>query len=248
MPRRRPLLRVGAKTPAVRAMQNGLHRALAAKGLPHANKRNGSYGHLTVMDVNRFKSAYKIRPVNGKTFGSRGWAALQPFLGKYDKLLIADHYRLVAKRKAELEELRKRNAPRAKLVAVTMRAYALRYNYFYRQYRKYASDFFSSEAYYRTDCSAFVTLMYKAAGLSDPNGRNYDGYGFTGTLWARGNTVSVPQPGDLVFYGYMDLVGHPPSHVAICVAEGAVVSFGSTPIKYLQYNYRSDIRGYRSYL
>ena len=33
-----------------------------------------------------------------------------------------------------------------------------------------------------TDCSGFVTLCYKWAGAPDPNGRGYDGYGYTGTL------------------------------------------------------------------
>ena len=32
------------------------------------------------------------------------------------------------------------------------------------------------------DCSESVTLICHLAGLRDPNGRNYDGYGFTGTL------------------------------------------------------------------
>jgi hypothetical protein len=32
------------------------------------------------------------------------------------------------------------------------------------------------------DCSESVTLISKLAGLQDPNGNHYDGYGFTGTL------------------------------------------------------------------
>lgn len=32
------------------------------------------------------------------------------------------------------------------------------------------------------DCSEAVTLICKLAGLSDPNGRGYDGTGYTGTL------------------------------------------------------------------
>lgn len=32
------------------------------------------------------------------------------------------------------------------------------------------------------DCSESVTLICKLAGLADPNGLNYDGQGFTGTL------------------------------------------------------------------
>lgn len=32
------------------------------------------------------------------------------------------------------------------------------------------------------DCSESVTLMFRLAGLKDPNGLNYDGYGYTGTM------------------------------------------------------------------
>jgi cell wall-associated NlpC family hydrolase len=53
----------------------------------------------------------------------------------------------------------------------------------------------------RLDCSEFVTLVYKAAGVVDPNGRGYNGTGYTGTLVANGTRTSNPQPGDLVFYG-----------------------------------------------
>lgn len=35
------------------------------------------------------------------------------------------------------------------------------------------------------DCSESVTLICRLAGLRDPNGRNYDGTGFTGTLLAH---------------------------------------------------------------
>lgn len=32
------------------------------------------------------------------------------------------------------------------------------------------------------DCSESVTLMFRLAGLQDPNGLQYDGYGYTGTM------------------------------------------------------------------
>ncbi len=52
-----------------------------------------------------------------------------------------------------------------------------------------------------TDCSGFATLAYKSAIAPDPNGANYSGYGFTGTLMKHGTKVTVPLPGDLIFYG-----------------------------------------------
>ena len=53
------------------------------------------------------------------------------------------------------------------------------------------------------DCSAFVTLCYNWAGAPDPNGQNYDGQGYTGTLLSHGTPISVSQaiPGDVIVYG-----------------------------------------------
>lgn len=65
------------------------------------------------------------------------------------------------------------------------------------------------------DCSSLATYLYWYAGLPDPNGRGYDGYGYTGTLAAHGHVVATHEaaPGDLVFYG----VGFPWSHVAVVI-------------------------------
>jgi hypothetical protein len=99
----------------------------------------------------------------------------------------------------------------------------------------------------RTDCSGFVTLCYKAAGLQDPNGNNYNGSGNTGTLASHGRKIHAGQlkPGDLVFYGggwsY-------PGHVAIYADNGQVISFGSPGgPRILPINYRGDLLGYCAY-
>jgi peptidoglycan hydrolase-like protein with peptidoglycan-binding domain len=53
------------------------------------------------------------------------------------------------------------------------------------------------------DCSGFATLCYFLAGAPDPNGLNYNHYGYTGTLLQRGRKISLAeaQPGDLIVYG-----------------------------------------------
>ena len=51
------------------------------------------------------------------------------------------------------------------------------------------------------DTSSFVTWCYWQAGAPDPNGRHYDGFGYSGTLVANGRRTASPRPGDLVFYG-----------------------------------------------
>jgi len=101
------------------------------------------------------------------------------------------------------------------------------------------------------DCSAMVTWYYWVAGAPDPNGVNYNGTGYTGTLAQHGETVSVEQskPGDYVLYGS----GAPWHHVALLVAvrngQHMVISHGSEPGPYyLPYNYRNDVGPIKSSL
>jgi cell wall-associated NlpC family hydrolase len=100
-----------------------------------------------------------------------------------------------------------------------------------------------------TDCSGFVTAIYKAVGRPDPNGFRFSPVGYTGTLAQHGVRVTnwhALKPGDLVFYGG----GFPYGHVAMVVNGflGLVVSHGSRGVKLLAYNYRrvSVVRRYYS--
>lgn len=53
------------------------------------------------------------------------------------------------------------------------------------------------------DCSAFFTYCYCWANAPDPNGLNYDGAGYTGTLLAHGRVIGPLEamPGDAIVYG-----------------------------------------------
>lgn len=94
------------------------------------------------------------------------------------------------------------------------------------------------------DCSSSVTGLYWLAGLPDPNGRGYDGYGYTGTLaahgrivWHLGDSLALLRPGDLVFYGG----GFPHHHVTMYLGAGRVFSHGiSTGPFNLPVQYRAD--------
>jgi hypothetical protein len=110
----------------------------------------------------------------------------------------------------------------------------------------------------RWDCSALATNCHYAGGAPDPNGRNYDHQGYTGTLIDHGVRVSSVQaldPGDLIFYGHAgSRPGFPsgsPTHVAVYVGlkngKHMVISHGHYPMSYYAYNYRSDINQYRHY-
>jgi hypothetical protein len=67
-----------------------------------------------------------------------------------------------------------------------------------------------------TDCSGFATDCLNWAGAPDPNGRHYDGYGYTGTMLLACQAVSrkAAEPGDLVVFGRA-----PGVHVVILVGD-----------------------------
>ena len=69
----------------------------------------------------------------------------------------------------------------------------------------------------RTDCSGFVTVCYFLAGAPDPNGRDYDGAGFTGTMLSALPHIQRADAlrGDLVVWG-----AYPGRHVAIVLEPG----------------------------
>src|SRR5262245_15662019 len=99
----------------------------------------------------------------------------------------------------------------------------------------------------RWDCSAYVTNCHFAGGAPDPNGRGYDHYGYTGTLMDNGvrvGSITQLKPGDLIFYGRTpsSKPGFPagsPTHVALFVGNGMVLSNGSHPMGYYRWNYRT---------
>jgi cell wall-associated NlpC family hydrolase len=139
------------------------------------------------------------------------------------------------------------------IVTAARKALAQKNRYTYRQYRPMAKSLFDAFAYDHTDCSAFATLCYKAGGAPDPNGFSYNGSGNTTTLWARGTYIgknnSDAQPGDLAFYGQDLRRGAAiTTHVGVYIGGGMMIDFGSTPIKQVPVNIRSDFLGFRSYL
>lgn len=99
------------------------------------------------------------------------------------------------------------------------------------------------------DCSAMATYLDWRAGLPDPNGRGYDGEGYTGTLCQHGRAVPLAQaaPGDKVFYGD----GAPWGHVATVIggagSGASAFSHGSeSGPKHVEVDYRpvGEVRRY----
>lgn len=74
-----------------------------------------------------------------------------------------------------------------------------------------------------TDCSAFATLCYKAAGLPDPSNKGYSPIGDTSTIIANCKKVSNPKPGAFCFFGTSESAT---THVSIYVGGGKAISMG----------------------
>lgn len=86
----------------------------------------------------------------------------------------------------------------------------------YAQIRPYPSE--PKKLPMSTDCSGFATLAYKYAGAPDPNGRNFDGFGYTGTMLTAMKHLAKAEalPGDLIVYG-----SYPGLHVVILREPGS---------------------------
>jgi cell wall-associated NlpC family hydrolase len=230
-------LRAGDKGPDVQAMQEALHTVLRGRA---RNNKKGAYGSLTVRDVALFKTAW-TKETDGSVFGANAWGHIEDYLGKRQKKLLEEAKAQEVKRQHEAAEPRTRGI----IVAEALWALANNGRFVYRQYRPMPASLRVPEARDRVDCSTFVTLCYKAGGAPDPNGRGYDGLGYTGTMWGRGEAIASPGPTDLAFYG--DMGNGIPSHVAIVTERGWVVSDGHTPISRYPLLYRRDYRGSRRY-
>jgi len=72
------------------------------------------------------------------------------------------------------------------------------------------------------DCSSYTELVFKAAGLPDPSGLNYNPIGTTETLIKGCTKVGNPTPGCLCFYGKNGKT----EHVAIYIGNGKVANMG----------------------
>lgn len=98
---------------------------------------------------------------------------------------------------------------------------------------------------FRSDCSQWVTSVYRSCGLSDPNGQRYTG-GYTGTLVANGREIrrSELKPGDLVLYGpgtahHVELYVGPGEktvgHGSAAIDAGVIDLFGDSDYRVYRY-------------
>jgi hypothetical protein len=232
-------LEKGAKGPHVKAMQQMLWRAL---GGDSRNARNGVYGDGTMHDLRRFldRANWPDKPVD--TVGQGTWEALWAF---GDEL---------AHKLARKEVVTPDDEVRHSIRSWGEWYVANRSRISYAQVRPYPK---TRQLPIRTDCSGSSTHVLLMSGCpNDPHLRDWDGLGYTGTMYQHGTHIGIANaskllPGDCCFYG--DQGGGVPSHVVIVIGPGdRALNFGSNPPhfvsigSYWRDNLRTDI-GARRY-
>lgn len=188
----------------VRAAQTLLHKHnfLAASDI------DGSFGPHSAhaCEVAKFRLGYaaiNIKPTYGET--------LNGFLS--GKTVLPKEYKGREAARAntsylEFEEL----ALRHKIVTVAQWGIHNNPSIHYEQSRPIDGTNHPYKLPLYTDCSGFVTLCYEWAGAPDPNGRGFDGLGYTGTLLQHMHQIMQSQVkiADLVVWG-----NYPGHHVAL---------------------------------
>lgn len=225
--KRHPLHK-GMHGPDVRVLQRALRKANCREKVP-----TGEFRELTRKQVVRFQRHHGIRKDRG-IVRLNTWHALQPYFDGYDHWLM-NHYHPQAVTLNPLD----------KFIKVAWWYYAQRPLDYYQQRPMYDTDP-PPNVDDHMDCSEFVYVCAKAAGLPDPSGAGYTGWGNTYSFIAHLPHASIPQKGDLVFY---DL----PSHVGICTGFSAlyktlmVLSHGGDGgPRFLPYRYRTPV-AYRTW-
>lgn len=228
-------------------------RALSRAGFLRWGSFTPLWGPFAVQAAKQFQQSKGIAPVTG-LYGPKTHQALVKTHRKRSTTEWAfDAYsiELMDQECAELTQMPE-NRIRDAIVAEAARLYAHRNGIDYTQNRPFAlkqPPFVPREL----DCSGFATVCHFVGGAPDPNGRNYDGHGYTGTLMSRGVRCAERdlEPGDLVFYGKTTTASPPfpigsPTHVAVFDGNGGVYSQGGPnrhdrmrrhPVKYRSVNH-----------
>jgi len=243
-------LRLGSTGRDVRALQRALRRAgFRARTVAIGN----TFDAQTEAELMAFQAANQLE-VDG-VVGPETFRVLHPSFDARGRFILDE----VRKELEQVRELNEGGFPegmsaRQKIVAAAHAAFeqraTLRYTQDGRRMQGVKQQIRPPATPQWEDCSSFVTWCYWAAGAPDPNGRGYDGFGFTGTQIGTGTTVGLEQalPGDLVFYGKApDAAGI--THVALYVGNGNVISHGNeSGPTLLPVDYRSDRKLIKSYV
>jgi hypothetical protein len=215
-------LHVGLEGGDVRALQRALRAADCRTRLP-----TGEYRQVTKRNVTLFQRRHGIHQDRG-VVKANTWAALQPYFDSYSAYLVK-HTHIAPPASTKIDHF-------VKAAWAYYDSRPLRY----LQERPMRNTFDLPYIDRYLDCSEFVYICAKNAGLPDPSGFGYNGYGNTYSFLDHMPRTSSPARGDLVMYDN-------PSHVAIAV--GSVRKYGLMVLsngsdygpRYLQARYRTPV-------
>lgn len=235
-------LRLGARGREVVAVKRAL--VFAGVGGRSLKGLTPLLGPFATRNLKAFQRRFQLQQTGVYNLATH--RALAPFFDDYAAWLYNGARPAKPKSAGDVE--------REKIIAAALALYAIRDRVHYTQSsrrmqivkQKLRPPFATPRDIYE-DCSSSVTGLYFVAGAADPNGRGYDGLGYTGTLSGHGRVVRLEEarPGDLVFYG----PGWPWGHVALYLGKGRVLSHGSERGPFLlPIDYRDDRGQIRSYI
>jgi hypothetical protein len=175
------------------------------------------FGPWAVKNLEHFQKAKKLK-VDG-VYGLESHKKLAPYFDQYGIWLLHQVHLISPADK-------KRNIIEATAMVGYMNRYSIHYTQSSLRMQGVRNRIEPPHFPMWEDCSSFSTWCYWVSKASDPNGLNYDGQGYTGTLVNHGRKVYLSQAkiGDLIFYGWS---GGIPTHVAVYIGNGRVVSHGS---------------------
>jgi cell wall-associated NlpC family hydrolase len=213
-PLRRELHR-GSRGPDVRAVKRALAKAGHGRGIVFHER----FGRTAIRRLKDFQRKHGLR-ADG-VYGKTTHAKLAQFFDAYG-------WSLMAKAPAPATPSTQRAAIVKAAIYAASRAYMIHYTQSGARMQGVRERIRLPRVPSYEDCSSFVTWLYWLVGAPDPNGLRFNGFGFTGTQIANGRRISESfiRPGDLVFYGGWTRWSAP-THVAIYIGGGRVVSHGS---------------------
>jgi peptidoglycan hydrolase-like protein with peptidoglycan-binding domain len=210
-------------------------RALVKAGFRKWDKRTSVFGPGMKKNIQEFQDNYGLKPDG--VYGLETHKKLARFFDEYGAFLMT--------RKKKILSFQD---PRDVILAYAIFGYNNRnaINYTQGPSRMYGVRHKLRPPAIPTweDCSSFSTWCYWGAGVPDPNGLGYNGYGYTGTLSRNGERTSSPKKGDLAFYGY----GWPYNHVVVYIGEGRCISHGSNIGPLLLNVYYRPLNHFRTYI
>lgn len=158
----------------------------------------------------------RLTPFGRRTFGVAALAWLKRRAKRLGWKIIV---RRTAADLAATSRARRIAKARAEIVAVARWATSHEPAIHYRQARPYpVLSFLRRRLPLWVDCSSTASMLWRAAGLPDPNGRKWDGYGYTGTIRATvpQTSLAAARPGDLIVYG-----GGTGAHMVVVMQAGS---------------------------